>query len=370
MFDEHVIKTKDQYDRYFEERFVYPDELYEATKVIEKDSFSLLITGAPGSGKSTLLQLLNNRTSDKVTKAIVYGRLLIGDDHSLLEANSDYLYLDGLEDAQSPEDVLGFIKTKGFKKIICTSREIYSEKFFTDIITLNGLSEEKINILLDKMRIDNRIIHSANTNELIKAFFTPRDILRLIASGVDISESFKFLQNSKNFLYRFGGGVGFSSNNIVRDELVVPPKRIITQINAFEESLLKKAKHSPNIIHDFTPREFEKFIYQFFDAQGMEVKLTKPTRDGGKDLIVVQKSILGEFSIYVECKKYDARRPISVSLIRELYGTVMADSVTAGLLITTSYFTKDAQEYTEQIKNRMSLMDYSDLVKSLNNLYI
>ena len=39
-------------------------------------------------------------------------------------------------------------------------------------------------------------------------------------------------------------------------------------------------------------------VCELLDKQGYNVKLTKQTRDGGKDIIVVQKSVLGEFSIY------------------------------------------------------------------------
>lgn len=92
--------------------------------------------------------------------------------------------------------------------------------------------------------------------------------------------------------------------------------------------------------------------------------------DGGSLLV----SCLGNFKQIscfcflqrVECKKYNANNPISVKLVRELYGTVEADKATAGMLITTSYFTKDAKEFTEKTKHRMALRDYNDLVQELN----
>ena len=149
---------------------------------------------------------------------------------------------------------------------------------------------------------------------------------------------------------------------------VVPPKEIIRNVTVVDNSLLRKVKENPKILFNFSPREFEEMVCELLDKQGYNVKLTKQTRDGGKDIIVVKKSILGEFCIYVECKRYDTSRPISVSLVRELYGTIMGDNVTAGMIVTTSYFTKDAKEYTEQIKHRMALKDYNDLVQELNNV--
>lgn len=368
-----IISTKSQYEEFYKCRFIYPNELQTATEIMQKERFSLLITGGAGSGKSTLLQLLVHGTPNKKHYRIIYGRNLRQNDFSSLDIDDEYLFLDGLDEAEHPNRVLSYIKEKGFRKIICTSRKLYSRDIFENIILLKGLTQNQISTLINMIgiEVDKQLLYSDILPRLNKnEFLSPRDVLRGIVSTLDNSETSKFLLECKNFIYQFDNKINFGAGEIDRSSLVIPQNKIITRVAFLEESLLQKAKNSPEIIYNFTPREFERFIYEFFCSQGMDVKLTKQTRDGGKDLIVVQKSILGEFSIYVECKKYDAQRPIGINLIRELYGTIMADSVTAGLLITTSYFTKDAHEYTKKIKNRMSLMDYSDLVKELNNLSI
>ena len=57
-------------------------------------------------------------------------------------------------------------------------------------------------------------------------------------------------------------------------------------------------------------------------------------------------------------------------MVRELYGTIMADKVTAGILVTSSYFSPDAHEFREKIKNQISLIDYIKLQQWFNNLRI
>lgn len=47
------------------------------------------------------------------------------------------------------------------------------------------------------------------------------------------------------------------------------------------------------------------------------------------------------------------------------YGTVEADRVTAGIMVTNSYFSKDARRFQQTIKSRMNLMDYSELMKQI-----
>jgi restriction endonuclease Mrr len=103
------------------------------------------------------------------------------------------------------------------------------------------------------------------------------------------------------------------------------------------------------------------------DKNGFRVSLTKQTRDGGKDIIVVENKIIGNHLIYAECKKYDKNRPVGVELVRQLYGTVVADRATAGMLITSSYFTRDAKEFTQKIEHQMSLMDYCGLLQAIKD---
>ena len=53
---------------------------------------------------------------------------------------------------------------------------------------------------------------------------------------------------------------------------------------------------------------------------------------------------------------------MNVGLVRQLYGTVEADRVTAGIMVTNSYFLKDARRFQQTIKSRMNLIDYSELM--------
>lgn len=74
---------------------------------------------------------------------------------------------------------------------------------------------------------------------------------------------------------------------------------------------------------------------------------------------------LGDLVIYAECKKKAPKHPVNVGLVRQLYGTVEADRVTAGIMVTNSYFSKDARRFQQTIKSRMNLMDYSELMKQI-----
>lgn len=371
MFESEIIFTPEQYEKYYSERFIYGKELSDVLEIMRKhDNYRILILGAPGIGKSTLLHLLSHYTASKKPIEIIRGYDIHNNNFDLLKENKPPIFIDGLDEMKDPHSLLHFLNEKKCDKLVCTSRpNMVLNTYFTHIVTLNP-TDEQIRSLIMKLRLSNPLLHSLTSNMHISGMeITPKDILSRVVGNIHNSDIQEFYSKYSNFLYKYGNGIDFSSDIIHSDnKIIVPSKDIIRGVVVVDDSLLRKAKENPQIIHSLSSREFEEMVCELLDNQGYNVKLTKQTRDGGKDMIVVQESILGEFCIYVECKKYDTSRPVSVSLVRELYGTVTIDNATAGMLITTSHFTKDAQEYTEKIKNRMTLKDYNDLVQELNKI--
>ena len=333
------------------------------------NNYRVLILGAPGSGKSTLLKLLSYHTVNKECTEIIHGYNIRDFDFGV--QNDCPLFIDSLDEMQNSNEFLHYIKKKNYDKLVCTSRfNMPVEMDFTHTIILEPLTQNQIKLLIKKIGLDERFWHSIISSQYIKSkAVTPKDVLSLAISYVNNFNLKEFYSQYRNLLYQYGNGINFNSDIVLPDkDLIVPSKDIITGVTIINDSLLKRAKDDPKIIDNISSREFEEMVCELLDKQGYNVKLTKQTRDGGKDIIVVQKSVLGEFCIYVECKKHDKSNPISVRLVRELYGTVMADDATAGMIITTSYFTRDAKEYRDKIKHRMTLKDYNDLIQEINNI--
>jgi HJR/Mrr/RecB family endonuclease len=107
------------------------------------------------------------------------------------------------------------------------------------------------------------------------------------------------------------------------------------------DALLASLSRNPRLVHEIEPRAFEELIAELLTRDGLEVTLTRRTRDGGRDILAFADSPIGRHLYYVECKRYAPSRPVDVSLVRQLYGVVEADRATAGLLVTTSRFTSD-----------------------------
>lgn len=143
------------------------------------------------------------------------------------------------------------------------------------------------------------------------------------------------------------------------------PRTIFTLPDERWDDLIRHLSNRPEDLYDIDPRKFEELVAELLRKEGMKVRLTPTTRDGGRDILAIGTSSLGVHLHLVECKRYAPHRPIRVERVRSLYGVIEAEKATAGLLVTTSYFTRDAHKFRNQVKHRLSLKDYNDLVQWL-----
>jgi len=171
----------------------------------------------------------------------------------------------------------------------------------------------------------------------------------------DIDALFKIL--SENIKYKSINQIDEVRNSIEQPSII----HVASDIRVVNGKLLEAIQRNHEAIFDLTPRQFEEFVAELMEKRGYRVDLTKATRDGGKDLIIANHADIGNFIFYVECKKYSPTNPVGVNLVRELAGTVLADRVTAGIMVTSSYFSPDAINYSNQLKHQLSLIDYLKL---------
>jgi HJR/Mrr/RecB family endonuclease len=255
-------------------------------------------------------------------------------------------------------------------KVIATYRThflYFGNSFNAYELKLNGLSDP------DAIRL----IQSRSGSKNIKAS-SPENIRKILSAvqnnPLGIVASAELLRNTgltiqeilaKIYDRLFYYDAIFETNS----KLVLPENpEIETKVRIVNTSLIEKVKSNHKLIHSLVPRQFEELVAELFQKDGYNVSLTKQTHDGGKDLFIVENKRLGNFIYYVECKKFSPHIPVGVRLVRELYGTVIADRVTAGLLVTSSYFSKEAIQFSEQVKTQIALMEFIDLRKWILDL--
>ena len=84
--------------------------------------------------------------------------------------------------------------------------------------------------------------------------------------------------------------------------------------------------------------EFEHLIREVFEQEfhsdGGEVKITQASRDGGVDAIAFDPDPIRGGKIVIQAKRYT--NTVGVAAVRDLYGTVVNEGATKGVLVTTS----------------------------------
>jgi restriction system protein len=97
---------------------------------------------------------------------------------------------------------------------------------------------------------------------------------------------------------------------------------------------------------------------QEFSSNGGEVKVTQASRDGGVDAIAFDPDPIRGGKIVIQAKRYT--NTVGVSAVRDLYGTVMNEGATKGILVTTADYGPDAYEF---VKGKpLTLMNGSNLL--------
>ncbi len=95
--------------------------------------------------------------------------------------------------------------------------------------------------------------------------------------------------------------------------------------------------------------DFEHLIREVFgkefSSNGGEVKVTQASRDGGVDAIAFDPDPIRGGKIVIQAKRYT--NTVGVSAVRDLYGTVMNEGATKGILVTTADYGPDAYEFVK-----------------------
>jgi len=82
---------------------------------------------------------------------------------------------------------------------------------------------------------------------------------------------------------------------------------------------------------------------QEFSSNGGEVKVTRASRDGGVDAIAFDPDPIRGGKIVIQAKRYTST--VGVSAVRDLYGTVLNEGATKGVLVTTSDYGPDSYAF-------------------------
>jgi HJR/Mrr/RecB family endonuclease len=147
--------------------------------------------------------------------------------------------------------------------------------------------------------------------------------------------------------------------NILRDFEVSSAEVTFSELGAF-------LKTNYESVYSLSPRRFELLVGDVFKNQGFQVEVTRSSKDGGYDLILLNDS---SYQTIVEVKCYKQR--VGVELVRQLRGVQLRENAKSAVLVTASSFTRGAvleakaatpNEYGFELQ----LIDANDILKLLD----
>jgi hypothetical protein len=138
---------------------------------------------------------------------------------------------------------------------------------------------------------------------------------------------------------------------------------LVVQIDLAEinDELIRYLAMHPEKMHDLKPRAFEQLIAEIFKAKGYDAELTPKTKDGGFDIRAFRREDVGTCLTLIECKRYAPTMPVTVEIVRGLYGVSTSQGATNGIIATTSRFTKGAKSFQMQNKYHLHLADFDNV---------
>jgi restriction system protein len=111
-------------------------------------------------------------------------------------------------------------------------------------------------------------------------------------------------------------------------------------------AIVEELDHTQNLA-SMSWEDFEHLVRELFErefaSRGGEVKITQASRDGGVDAIAFDPDPITGGKIVIQAKRYT--RTVGVSAVRDLFGTVMNEGASKGILVTTADYGPDAHQF-------------------------
>ncbi len=188
---------------------------------------------------------------------------------------------------------------------------------------------------------------------IVSLFVKKEDILKLNLMQIDPKICFKNLK-------------GVSASTLANQSAIPPIILFDKTDKRFIEAkeIVGTLNNSINLA-SMDWNDFEHLIREIFEKEfsinGGEVKVTQASRDGGVDAIAFDPDPIRGGKIVIQAKRYT--NTVGVNAVRDLYGTILNEGATKGILVTTSDYGSDAYEFSKD--KPITLLNGSNLLHLL-----
>jgi CheY-like chemotaxis protein len=140
----------------------------------------------------------------------------------------------------------------------------------------------------------------------------------------------------------------------IQDRLVEVNTKLLEQLHTFDD------------IWSLSTSQFEELVAELLQKLGYHVRWLPGGKDGGIDIVAGAD----DHTYLIDVKRWKAKNPVSVEVVRRIYGVAEAVSknqpgIFHGGIVTSSYFTSEAKVWRDQCQPRPLLLDGEWLRKEL-----
>ena len=193
-----------------------------------------------------------------------------------------------------------------------------------------------------------------------------KSITHVVTKVLDANSNNKFLsisgtaplgEDSFDRQFRFNTEYIFQDSIIRLRETKIQIAHFSPSFSVLQTLLKRKMQ-----IDDLNWREFERLIAELLEQDGYEVELMRGTKDGGVDVVAVKNmGNAGFFKTLWQAKKKYLKNKVGLSVIRELADTRNEFKASKGIIVTSTYLTRDALARVQRDKYILGKVDRNDL---------
>jgi restriction system protein len=279
---------------------------------------------------------------------------------TLDKATNALLIIDGVDEAPYLEDfvhrsIAGWTSDGAHNRYVITSRAPSP-----DVVVARGTLLEHRLLPLTEFQAARLLRYTG----LDENYFPPHVADLLGRNPLVLSLATNWLKDGHSvveLLERFKShslGSGIIVPGVAAPSEGVLPNETRIRVQQVSNDIMLALAARPEGWYELSSRRYEEIVAELLGRLGYEIQLTAHTRDGGRDILALEKRPLGSFLYLVECKRNAPTRPVGVEVVRQLYGTVHAEHANAGVIATTSRFTSPAQEFAARVRFQLTLRDY------------
>ena len=140
-------------------------------------------------------------------------------------------------------------------------------------------------------------------------------------------------------------------------------QRLPREIPHITDAIARRIADDPKLLDRLSGRAFEEFLERVLHELGYAVELTQQTRDGGVDLFAVRSVDDISLKFVIEAKRYSKERRVGIGVVQRLLGVKDHERASKAVLVTTTYFSKDAQKFAREHEYELDLKDYDALLR-------